>query len=448
MTFKFDSSSRRGAVLPLVVICMIALIGMVALAIDIGMVAIARSQCQNAADSGAMAGARTITGDSSNNYNYSSVPGRAITATSYNRVLGSAVSTDPANVGTVNAYTYNSKNVTVEVGSYSYVYNDTDASKEGFNIVIPRTDDTEPYSAVRCTVGNTNNYAFGRIFGLSTFNTSAVAVAAHRPRDVVIIMDLSGSMRFQSLLGTPFNGNRTTSMNPDSDYPKFGHYADTAGAALYGNASIAVGTGEMYDPANISTTTNSGPPIIEDFYANASGVAPGAGNRAFSRSSSGYSTTPGGDNYLKITGNTGATYTHTVAGLNSPSSSTTIPKFEVKGYANYATFNGYTEGPGYWGKTFFVWPPSPDSAGSPVRGSMRWWRVRSPRGNFGSRSMLRTASPALGISRPSLPNPAEVRLQDERRAPAPKAIVAAPRRRANDVRRRRTNLIHTEPAAD
>ncbi len=25
----------------------------------------------------------------------------------------------------------------------------------------------------------------------------------------------------------------------------------------------------------------------------------------------------------------------------------------------YTTFNGYTQGPGYWGKTFFVWPPEP-----------------------------------------------------------------------------------------
>ena len=43
-------SRRRGSVLPLVVVCLVALIGMVALAIDLGLMMVARTQCQNAAD--------------------------------------------------------------------------------------------------------------------------------------------------------------------------------------------------------------------------------------------------------------------------------------------------------------------------------------------------------------------------------------------------------------
>ena len=49
------SQTRRGVVLPLVAVCLIALIGLVALAIDIGMVAVAKTQAQNAADCVAMA---------------------------------------------------------------------------------------------------------------------------------------------------------------------------------------------------------------------------------------------------------------------------------------------------------------------------------------------------------------------------------------------------------
>src|SRR5437588_7174688 len=78
---------RRGSVLPMVAVCTIALIGLVALAIDVGMVAVARSQAQNAADSGAMAGARIINGNSTGNYNYSSVPGQAITAATANKIF-------------------------------------------------------------------------------------------------------------------------------------------------------------------------------------------------------------------------------------------------------------------------------------------------------------------------------------------------------------------------
>ena len=42
--------------------------------------------------------------------------------------------------------------------------------------------------------------------------------------------DLSGSMRFQSLPARPYSGARTGSMNPESVFPQFGHYVDTAGA--------------------------------------------------------------------------------------------------------------------------------------------------------------------------------------------------------------------------
>ncbi len=57
-------------------------------------------------------------------------------------------------------------------------------------------------------------------------------------------------------------------------------------------------------------------------------------------------------------------------------SSTRSPSWELDGYSNYtsgslsnaasgqssyasAPFYGYTQGPGYYGKTFFIWPPDP-----------------------------------------------------------------------------------------
>jgi len=358
---------RQGMVLPMVALAMVGLVGLLALAIDIGMVAISRSQCQNAADAAAMAGARTMNGDSSGTYNFSAVPGQAIKAAIANKVLSTQISGDASGYTTVNSYTFSSGQVTIAAGAYTYVYDDSNSANEGFKIQFPKTDATEPYSAVRATVTNQANSMFSRIFGISTFNTSASATAVHRPRDVVIVVDLSGSMRFQSLPGIPYYGSRTTSMNPDPYYPQFGHYADTAGAALYGNTQIATG-GEIayYDPANISVSTDSGPPILEYFFQNAVGVTPGTGNRAFSRSPNTYNTAPGGDNFLKKSLNTDATnYAHTIKEFNN-NSTTTNPKFEYLGYAAYATsssFSGYTEGPGYWGKTFWVWPPCPAGQG-------------------------------------------------------------------------------------
>src|SRR5688572_21867072 len=97
MTPRIRRKARRGTVLPMVVICLVALMGLLALAIDIGMVAVARSQAQNAADAAAMAGARTFNGNAG--YNYDQVPGKAISAATLNNVLGKAVVGDPASYG-------------------------------------------------------------------------------------------------------------------------------------------------------------------------------------------------------------------------------------------------------------------------------------------------------------------------------------------------------------
>jgi uncharacterized membrane protein len=59
--------ARRGSILPLAALSVTVLFAFVALAIDIGMLTIARTQCQNVADLSAAAGARTLDGSSGNN---------------------------------------------------------------------------------------------------------------------------------------------------------------------------------------------------------------------------------------------------------------------------------------------------------------------------------------------------------------------------------------------
>src|SRR5262245_52833070 len=102
---QFRNDRRRGAILPLMVICLIALFGMVALAIDLGVIALARNQCQNAADIAAMAGVRMLTGDVSANNNYDAVEPMAKATAASNEVLGNLV--DP-------------NRVTVSIGYYAY----------------------------------------------------------------------------------------------------------------------------------------------------------------------------------------------------------------------------------------------------------------------------------------------------------------------------------------
>jgi hypothetical protein len=379
-----STRKRRGAVLPLVVVSLIGLIALTALAIDVGMIAVARTQVQNAADSAAMRGVRTLNGNQADNYRFDDVPGTTIEAATQNKVFSQNIQGDPNSPTQINDHTFESGQVKVEIGSYAYLYNDNDLSSEKFESQFPRSSSNEPYSAVRTTITYKGMFAFGNMFGMNQFDVGASAVAVHRPRDVVIIMDLSGSMRFQSLTAAPHGGSRTSSMNPEAVFPQFGHYSNVAAAKLQGNISISTGSGEMYDPANISVTTNSGPPIIEDFYQNPSGVSPGPTNRAFTRSPDSYATAPGGDNYLRTNNNTATNpYAATVNTILNGVSGKDLD-FERKGYESYvSSFNGHTEGPGYWGKTFFIWPPDPrgsdldaNSSANHANNGAKDWRQR------------------------------------------------------------------------
>src|SRR5262245_51694239 len=89
-------------------------------------------------DVAAMAGAWTINGNATGNYNYSSVPTNAIKAAVANKVFSQYVQGDPAQITNVgptdsqgNYYAYTSGQVKVEVGTYAYTYNDANPSAEG-----------------------------------------------------------------------------------------------------------------------------------------------------------------------------------------------------------------------------------------------------------------------------------------------------------------------------
>ncbi len=327
--------SRAGVALALTVVCLVALMTFVALAIDLGMLAVASTQCQDAADSAAMAGTRTLNGDTSNNNNYASVQPNALAAATGNTVL---------------SQTIQSNQLALQIGRYTY-----NSGTQSFQGQFPGPSNVN-WSMVQAQVtANINNQlAFSRVFGFTGGNLTATATAVHRPRDIMIILDYSGSMRFASLLGEPYTGNRTSN-NPDTVFPTFGHYSNTSAAALQATSFTS-----PYDAANITTTTSDGRgPICADFYQNNSGTL------AFTPASSGYASTPGGDNFLMTNKNTGGSYCTTAAdalGLGSVSNSTRDATFEASGYAAYGmapALSGYTMGPGYWGKTFFIWPPDP-----------------------------------------------------------------------------------------
>ncbi len=328
--------NRRGAILVLVIVSVIALIACAALAIDLGLMMAARTQCVAAADAAAMAGTRALnstTGSVNNNYN-GVLPAAQLAATQ-NKILGTAIT---------------NSQVSVNIGRY--VYN---TSTQNFEGQFPGPS-TENWSLVQATVSVpiTNSLAFSKALNFMPANITATATSAHRPRDVAIILDFSGSMQFQSLSGGYYDGTNYCN-NPDTNVPRFGQYSSIGAGKLWATSFTA-----PYDAANTTTTTSDGrPPIVQDFYQDSSGTP------AWTAASAGYGTTPGGDNWLTTNKNTTTTYAQTVGQLlniGSPGSSTRDATFESQGYLAYgmaSQFNGYTTGPAYWGKTFFIWPPNP-----------------------------------------------------------------------------------------
>ena len=338
MRRKFSAFRQVGAIMPLIAVSMTVIIGFVALAVDVGMMAVARSQCQNAADAAAMTGARTLNGDPSANYNTASVQPNALAAAQANSVAGTSIL---------------SSQLTVSTGSYTYNY-----TSSSFSPTIPAASADTP-NLVEATVTASGVNRFGSFLGLGASATSATATAVHRPRDVAVVLDMSGSMRFDSLLGIPYWGGRTQSNNPETVYPQFGHYGSFA-SNLYTNQAATTISGYTYGAANTTVDTGGGAAVVKDYYQNALGASPVA---AFTAAPDSYATAPAGDKPLMTFGST-TVPGKTVQSITSGAAFNGYTATPFTGYTGPAVseFAGYTQGPRYWGKTFFIWPPDPRAA--------------------------------------------------------------------------------------
>src|SRR5689334_9124560 len=95
--YRHPTSVRRGTIIPLIALTIVALLGFVALSIDVGLIAMAKTQAQNAADCAALTGARTLTGDPATNNNFAACEPAARAAASANKLLNSNIKGgDPA----------------------------------------------------------------------------------------------------------------------------------------------------------------------------------------------------------------------------------------------------------------------------------------------------------------------------------------------------------------
>ena len=163
---KNNRRSRRAVVLILAVILMVMIFAFVAFAIDLGYMALVRTQLQNTADAASLAAAAYIPNDTA------AASNEAKRFAGYEMAAGKNIT---------------SESVKVDFGAW-------DSRYRQFNTT------PQPGNAVRVTVERGINKGgevplfFAPVLGIKTVNCSASAVAMTNPRDICFVVDLSGTM--------------------------------------------------------------------------------------------------------------------------------------------------------------------------------------------------------------------------------------------------------------
>jgi len=156
-----QQTDRRGAVLVLAVILLVAVFAFVALTVDLGHMAVVKTQLQGAADAAALGSAQEIP------LGTATVTASAKSMALENSAAGVPVTLDDADV---------------ELGFFDF-------SAKKFVV------DPSAANAVRVTARVENRALFfAPIMGTNTFDLEATSIGMLNPRDVVFVVDLSGSM--------------------------------------------------------------------------------------------------------------------------------------------------------------------------------------------------------------------------------------------------------------
>jgi Ca-activated chloride channel family protein len=155
---------RRGVLILVFAVFLTVCIALLAMALDSGMVASVQTDLQRSADAGALAGARDL------------INGRSDAIASAQQF---------AQLNDAGTHHLTNGEVQVEVGHW-----DKDS--------LLFQKDAEPLDAVKVTSQRQNApFFFGKALGHSNYTTQATAIATAQPRDIMLVLDISGSMADQ-----------------------------------------------------------------------------------------------------------------------------------------------------------------------------------------------------------------------------------------------------------
>ena len=155
--------SRRGAIIVLFAVMLVFVVALVAVSVDLGYVCSVKADLQSAVDAGSLAGVSVLL-DS---------PKKAREVSEqYTRL----------NMNNQGVRTAGNEQVDVELGNWDFDAREFSPGRK-------------PYDAVRVSTRvEKNSLFFGRALGKSRFTSESSAIATYRPRDIMLVLDISGSM--------------------------------------------------------------------------------------------------------------------------------------------------------------------------------------------------------------------------------------------------------------
>ena len=354
---KHKNEKRRGAVLVLVAVLSTVLIGFAALAVDVGRLTVATAQCQNAADAAAIAGREPSTAAAT-----PTSPPRPQTPQLSPRAGKSSDKSSP-----VRSFRAERRSTITITPPRRF----TRSSRPW------RTDN---YGLTQVTITHQVTGTFCGIFGVPFTTVTVTATAAHRPRDVAIVLDYSGSMNNESDLWNveSYLGNMVNT--PEQHRPGLpairalqSDLLPQRHAAMHEHRSARRDVQHRPSRCWVSrrwppTSTRTTPaPAQLGLHSRRERVQCPRRRRQLSH----------GQRQLRAHLERCRQSQHVVL-------------------SRLCNFQGYTQGPGYWGKTFFIWPPQPTSdwrklyfeltSGSPLNDNTQLWNSsgiwQNPSGNY------------------------------------------------------------------
>ena len=172
---EIDGQNRRGAMMPLIAICLPIILAFSAFAINIAWMQLTRTELRTATDAAARAGSRML----SRTQNPDVARAAAINAASRNTVAGDSLilANNDVKFG-----------MSAPNGAGSWLFTEQPEDTHGLNGVHVTGDRTSG------SVSGAVPMLFTGIFDMGHFEPVRTAVASHMDRDVMLVLDRSGSM--------------------------------------------------------------------------------------------------------------------------------------------------------------------------------------------------------------------------------------------------------------